>query len=194
MTENAYIDIHTHRPSAEAICPSQAGVHPWQAVDGSIDMQAMRQADMIGEIGLDYAAAVDRSVQEHVFRRQLEIAVQLRKPVVLHCVRAFEPTMAILKEYDLPGVVFHGFIGSTEQAAAAVERGYYLSFGLRTFRSPKTLQALRQIPAESLFCETDDDAVAIGEIYRRVAAERETTVQELKAQIITNYEKLFRRI
>lgn len=191
MATEMYVNIHTHRPTPDAICPSQAGIHPWHAARRQIDMQAMMQAEMIGEIGLDYAAAADRHVQQRMFREQLAIAQRLRKPVVVHCVRAFEPTMEILKEYDLPGVVFHGFIGSPEQAATAVGKGYFLSFGLRTFRSPKTMRALRQTPAGSVFCETDDDPVTIEEIYGMVAHERKTSIEQLAAQIMDNYKKLF---
>lgn len=190
---HTYVNIHTHYPSEEAICPSQAGIHPWHAGERSIDIEAMRRADMIGEIGLDYVAQVDRSVQDSVFREQLAIAEELGKPVVLHCVKAFEPMMNILAGYDLHGAVFHGFIGSPEQAAAAVGKGYYLSFGQRTFRSPRTVRALREAPADRIFCETDDDQVAIGEIYSRVAGLRQTSVGELALQIIDNYEKLFEK-
>lgn len=193
MIPHTYINIHTHRPTADAICPTQAGIHPWHAGGQSIDIDAMRRAEMIGEIGLDYAVQVDRDVQQSVFDEQLAIAEQLGKPVVVHCVKAFEPTMATLGRYHLRGVVFHGFIGSPEQAAAAVAKGYYLSFGWRTFRSPKTMRALCEAPAESIFCETDDDPVAIEEVYRRVAEQRQTSVEKLTAQIIDNYEKLLKR-
>lgn len=190
---HTYVNIHTHYPAAEAICPTQAGIHPWHAGEQDIDIEAMKQADMIGEIGLDYAVQADRSVQERVFREQLAIAERLGKPVVLHCVRAFEPMMNILAGYDLKGAVFHGFTGSPEQAAAASGKGYYLSFGRRTFRSPKTMRALREAPADRIFCETDDDPIAIGEIYRRVAEQRQTSIEKLAAQIIDNYEKLFEK-
>ncbi len=190
---HAYVNIHTHYPAEDSICPTQAGIHPWRAGEQSIDIEAMKRADMIGEIGLDYVAQVDRSVQERVFREQLVIAEGLGKPVVLHCVKAFEPMMNILAGYDLHGVVFHGFIGSPEQAAAAVGKGYYLSFGQRTFGSPKTMRALCEAPADRIFCETDDDQVAIGEIYGRVAVLRQTSVEELALRIIDNYEKLFEK-
>lgn len=186
----SYINIHTHRPAPDCISPTQAGVHPWHALDSRIDTKALERAQMIGEIGLDYAADVDRHVQRTVFEEQLAAALRLKKPVLLHCVRAFEPTMRILSRYDIRAVVFHGFIGSVQQAAAAVARGYRLSFGMRTFSSPKTMLALRSIPSEAIFCETDDDPVDIGEVYRRVAEVRCTEVADLIRQIEHNYEKL----
>lgn len=193
MTAYTYVNIHTHRPSADAVCPTQVGIHPWHAGGQSIDIEAMKQADMIGEIGLDYAVQADRGAQQRVFEEQLFIAGQLRKPVVVHCVKAFEPTMEILARYDLQGVVFHGFIGSPQQAAAAAAKGYYLSFGLRTFLSPKSMRALCEVPADRIFCETDDDPISIAEIYRQVAELRGTSIERLARQIINNYEKLFEK-
>lgn len=186
-----YIDIHTHSPSAGYPTPTSAGIHPWHAASGLIDEAAMHSADLIGEIGLDFACDVDRQVQEHLFREQLSIAQRLRKPIVVHCVRAFEPMMKILSEYQLRAVIFHGFIGSVQQAEQAIKRGYYLSFGEGAFRSPRTMEALRAIPLSRLFAETDESALSIETIYEMVASERKISVDELKAIIEENYNKIF---
>lgn len=166
-------------------------MHPWHAPGAQIDHKAVAAADMVGETGLDYAADVDRKAQESIFRSQLSIAATLRKPVVIHCVRAFEPVMKILSEYRLAAVVMHGFTGSPEQAARALDRGYMLSFGMRTFSSPKTLRALHATPLDRMFCETDDFPTPIGEVYRRIAAELGITPEALAGQLYTNYLKLF---
>ncbi|MBQ2424602.1 MAG: TatD family hydrolase, partial [Alistipes sp.] len=84
-------------------------------------------------------------------------------------VRAFEPMMKILENYALKFVIFHGFIGSVEQAQRAVKRGYYLSFGHRTFHSPKSIEALKATPVDRLFFETDECTIDIEEIYNRAA-------------------------
>lgn len=188
---NRLVDIHTHRPCDGVLCPTFEGVHPWHALGAQIDHKAIAAADMVGETGLDYAADVDRKAQESIFRSQLSIAATLRKPVVIHCVRAFEPVMKILSEYRLAAVVMHGFTGSPEQAARALDRGYMLSFGMRTFSSPKTLRALHTTPLDRMFCETDDFPTPIGEVYRRIAAELGITPEALAGQLYTNYLKLF---
>ena len=151
----------------------------------------MRSADLIGEIGLDYACNVDRALQEQIFRQQLSLAERLHKPVVVHCVRAFEPTMKILSKYQLRAVIFHGFIGSVQQAEQAIKRGYYLSFGEGAFRSPRTLEAMRTIPLSRLFAETDESALCIEKIYEMIAAERKIEVMELQTQIENNYNEIF---
>lgn len=191
-----FVNIHTHRPTGRHIEPSFAGIHPWDA--GAADENALRDfrkavvtADFAGEMGLDYHISTPREVQELWFRRQLQTASELQKPVLLHCVRAFGPTMTILADYTLQAVVFHGFIGSPQEAAQALRRGYYLSFGPRTFGSPKSLQALKATPLSQLFLETDTLDTDIEDLYRLVAEARETTVGELQAGIVENYERIF---
>lgn len=186
-----YIDIHTHHPTSRHPSPQGVGIHPWHASAASIDVEAMRSATLIGEIGLDFACDVDHKVQEHVFREQLSIAQRWQKPVVLHCVRAFEPMMKILGEYRLAAVIFHGFIGSRQQAEQAVARGYYLSFGEAAFRSPRTVEAMKSVPLDHLFAETDESTATIESIYQRIAHERGISTEELQEKIEVNYNKIF---
>lgn len=187
-----YIDIHTHNPREDVLSPTMAGIHPWEAEIG-YELPDLTECDIIGETGLDYACEVDRYRQKELFLRHLAKAQQLGKPVVLHVVRALNDTLSILSEFkDLKGVVFHGFIGSKEQAAECIKRGYYLSFGERSLRSPKTREVIAKMPQNLLFCETDDNtSVAIEEIYRSVAEIRDTTPEELLRTIEDNYKNLF---
>ena len=87
--------------------------------------------------------------------------------------------------------IFHGFIGSPEQARRAVGKGYYLSFGLRAFASPKTLESLRETPLSQLFLETDDSDVPIEEIYARAAKVKGVTPEELQRATLENYGRIF---
>ena len=187
-----YIDIHTHNPREDVLSPTMAGIHPWQAEEGA-KLPDFSNCDIVGETGLDYACEVDRDRQKELFHKHLERARQLGKPVVLHVVRALNDTLSILSEFkEIKGVVFHGFIGSKEQAAECIKRGYYLSFGERSLRSPKTREVIAKMPQNLLFCETDDNtSVAIEEIYRSVAEIRGTTPEELLRTIEDNYKNLF---
>jgi hypothetical protein len=108
-------------------------------------------------------------------------------------VKAFEQTIRILADYGIEGVVFHGFIGSEQQAKEALRRGYYLSFGVRSLRSPKTRQAIASTPLDRLFCETDDNAsLDIADVYAEVAEIKGITIAELERNIYENYKRLFR--
>ena len=187
-----YIDIHTHNFTSRHTELRAVGIHPWDAEKAYINDIDFSQAQAIGEIGLDYVCQVDKSVQEHVFRTQLAIAEKMQLPVILHCVRAFNPTLSILKEYTLRGVIFHGFIGSKEQAAEATKRGYFLSFGEGVLRSPKTVEALRNTPLENLFLETDVSTRSIEEIYD-IATQLTGFSQAILINSITdNYNRLFK--
>ena len=187
-----YIDIHTHNFTAQCTELRAVGIHPWDAEKVNVGELDFHSAQAIGEIGLDFACQVDRERQEAIFREQLAVAEAMQLPVVLHCVRAFNPTLAILKDYNLKGVIFHGFIGSKEQAAEAIKRGYYLSFGDGVMRSPKTAEALRCTPRENLFFETDVSDKKIEEIYLMAAQLRGESVEELIDCIINNYNSLFK--
>ncbi len=179
--------------------PFSVGIHPWQISGEGFDLAAaLREvetapANFIGEIGLDFAPSVtgDHGQQKMIFAAQLRIAEQRSLPVILHCVRAFEPVIEILAGFTLPAVIFHGFVGSPEQAARAVRSGYYLSLGERSLNSSKTVEAMSRIPLENLFLETDDSPVPIAEIYSRAAQVLGIPLRQLKDELNNNYSRIF---
>lgn len=196
-----YVNIHTHRPTGRCTELRTAGIHPWEAarelaavrsegLAGRLG-EALAGAQALGETGLDFACSTDREAQTELLRAHLRLARKRGLAVMLHCVRAFEPLMRELAACPPPAAIFHGFIGSPEQARQAVAKGYYLSFGERTFASRKTLEALREVPSDRLFFETDDSPAAIETIYARAAEVRRTTVEELRRATAENYRRLF---
>ena len=82
-------------------------------------------------------------------------------------------------------------IDTPEQARQALAKGYCLSFGERTFASPKTLAALRGTPLSQLFLETDDSPVPIAEIYARAAEAKGVPEEVLQRTILDNYKRIF---
>lgn len=187
------LDIHTHNTQTHAQTIETVGIHPWHAANcdlAEVEKHAP-SADAIGEIGLDYACDVPREVQTAVLRAQLTLAEQFEKPVVLHCVRAFEEVMKIVADYRLKAVIFHGFIGSKEQAQRVLAQGYFLSFGERTFHSPKTIEALRITPLSQLFAESDESPTPIEEIYSKIADLRGVSTEDLDAAAKSNFAKIF---
>ena len=185
------IDIHTHNAQTPAQTIETVGIHPWHAVDADLSAVEAKvaTADVVGEIGLDFACDTPREVQMAVFRAQLTLAERYEKGVVLHCVKAFEEVMKILSNFHLKTVIFHGFIGSKKQAQRAVAQGYYLSFGERTFRSPKTIEALRTTPLSQFFVESDESTTPIEEIYAKLAELRGLSVAELTAATEENFRR-----
>jgi len=144
-----------------------AGFHPHEADRVSDrDLSAMatlwREADVVafGEMGLDYHYDfADRAKQRRVFQRQLKAALELDKPIIVHCREAFTDCDPILADYGFVGrrVVFHCFTGSKDEAAAIAERGWRISFtGVVTFPKSAELQAIAgDYPADKLMMETD---------------------------------------
>ncbi len=193
-----YINIHTHKTVESVLTPRSVGIHPWHAEEHDLSDPDERRTlegeisstQVVGEIGLDFAAEVDREAQQELFVAQLKLAKKHKKVVVLHCVRAFEATMQTLSTFPLCGVIFHGFIGSMQQMNQAVERGYYVSFGERTFASPKTLKALRECPVDRLFIENDTSLTSIEEMYENISKYRMESVDELREATYNNYKRL----
>ena len=99
--------------------------------------------------------------------------------------------MKIVSEYNLKSVIFHGFIGSAQQAARAVDAGYFLSFGANTLRSPKTIEALRNTPLNRIFIESDETRKNIEDIYSEIATLKGCKQEILEQAILENYNKVF---
>jgi TatD DNase family protein len=141
------------------------GIHPHQAGDGEpLDELGRLAADgavAIGEIGLDFFRDyAPRDAQRRVFADQLELAADLRLPIVVHTRAAEAETMAILARFS-GTVVLHCF-SSPELLAEATDRGYYVSFaGNVTYPKAEDLRdAARQVPVERILAETDTPYLA----------------------------------
>ena len=139
------------------------GVHPHQAADEDADrlselreLLADERAVAVGETGLDfYRDYAPRDRQRDLFARQLELAAELDKPVVVHTRDAEEETAAALESF--PGTVVLHCFSSPELLPVALERGYYVSFaGNVTYPKAEELRdAARRVPPDRLLAETD---------------------------------------
>lgn len=113
----------------------------------------------IGEIGLDYYRDNSpRPDQQKAFARQLELAVRLKLPVVVHTREAFEPTLAIIREYaaDLPGGVFHCFPGNADDARVVIDLGFVVGVGgVVTYKNSGMARMASEIPLDKILLETD---------------------------------------
>jgi TatD DNase family protein len=144
-----------------------AGIHPHEAKTVTDEMtvqlkQIARHPKVvaIGETGLDFHYNHSLEADQcRVFGRHLEIAQQLKLPVIIHSRKAFEKTLEILEQSNAPfeKVVFHCFSGSAEQAGVILDKGCFLSFtGVVTFKNAeKTRKAASVVPLDRLMVETD---------------------------------------
>ncbi len=112
----------------------------------------------IGEIGLDYHYEdIPRDIQLRAFRLQMELARELKLPVIVHERDAHEDGMAVVREFSDVTGVFHCYSGSAEMARQLVELGWYIGFtGVLTFKNArKALETAASIPLERIVLETD---------------------------------------
>ena len=114
----------------------------------------------IGEIGLDYTVGEPgRERQRRAFREQLRLAVAAGKPVLIHCRKAFQDLLRILREEGVErvGGVMHAFSGSAETARECIRLGLFISVsGTVTYRNAvRPPELVRRIPLTHLVVETD---------------------------------------
>lgn len=141
------------------------GIHPHFAEDADdselVTLEKMIKSNKVvavGETGLDFHYNFSKqSAQKDVFKKQLAIAEKLQKPVIVHSRQAFDDTMKILDDFSLGKVVFHCFTGTGEQAKAALEKGFHISFtGVLTFKNAyEVRQAAEIVPLDRIMLETD---------------------------------------
>jgi TatD DNase family protein len=143
------------------------GVHPHDASQMDQDtagalaaLAENKKVRAIGEIGLDYHYDLSpRDVQQKRFIEQIDLARQLRLPIIVHDREAHGDVMDIFKKSRIKevGGVLHSFSGSAEMAQECLRMGLYLSIsGPVTFNNAKkTVEAVREIPLDMLLIETD---------------------------------------
>ena len=199
------------------------GVHP-------DEVDTMKEADMeelshmaketkvvaIGEIGLDYfrkEGNAYKSVQKEWFCRQLDLAKEIEKPVIIHSRDAAEDTIQILRDFskenpqiENPGVI-HCYSYSPELAKEYVAMGFYIGIGgVVTFKNAKKLvETVAQIPLERILVETDspylcpepnrgkrNDSSQIRYVIDRIADIRGIAPEEVEKQTEMNARKMYR--
>ena len=162
----------------------------------------------IGEIGLDYHYEdIPREIQMKAFRMQMELARELKLPVIIHERDAHEDGMAVIREFSDVTGVFHCYSGSAEMARQLVDRGWYIGFtGVLTFKNArKAVEVAASIPLDRIVLETDCPYMAPepfrgkrndpGKLYRmaeKLAEIRGVSVEEIHNITTENGKRLYR--
>lgn len=149
------------------------GVHPHDVGEMTEDdIETLRKLALenekvkaIGEIGLDYYYDNSpREIQKEWFKRQIELANELKLPIIIHDRDAHGDTFEIIKNTKSPeiGCVLHCYSGNVELAKEYVKMGCYISIpGTVTFKNnKKTREVAKEIPLEYLLIETDSPYMA----------------------------------
>jgi len=218
-SQGDYINIHSHGDTTahgiftlrnlmahESVFPSDTifawsfGIHPWylNKDDQILLIRSVREIagnqllSAIGEAGFDKIKGPDMKLQISTFEAQVEIAEEFKKPLIIHCVKAWDELLAAHKKYkpSMPWLI-HGFHGKKELAAQLLSRGMYISIWYSFAMIPESAELIRFIPRDRLFLETDGAEIDIRDIYNKVSNDLKIDVVDLKSLIFENYFKFF---
>lgn len=168
------------------------GIHPQDIDIINIDKQLQWMKSMmfdncfaIGECGLDSIVPIDQKIQEKVFLKQIKIANEVKKPIIIHCVRKFYEVISLGKKSHQP-MIIHGFNKKQQIAADLLANNFYLSFGKAVLYNLSLQDILKNTPLDKIFLETDNEDFKIEELYLKVSEIKEISLDQLNEQILEN--------
>jgi len=186
----------------DAISFYSIGIHPWYIKVEKIDenlkiIENKLQTDnclAIGECGLDKRIEIPLELQISVFEKQLALAEEYKKPVVIHCVAAFQEVIAIKKKMKISvPMIIHGFSKNSQIASQLIKEGFYLSFGKYLLLNPELKTVFNDIPNDWFFLETDTLEENIQQVYKIASEYKNMTMNELQDVVSSNFEKIFNK-
>ena len=200
---------HDKMYAAVGIHPENCGDFVPAHIDALRELAKNEKVVAIGEIGLDYYWAENppKEFQQEVFRAQLQLALELDLPVIVHERDAHEDGMKVVEEFPEVTGVFHCYSGSAEMAKWLVNRGWYIGFtGVLTFKNArKAVETAASIPLDRIVLETDCPFMAPepfrgkrnhpGYLYRmaeKLAEIRGISLEEVHAATYENGKRLYR--
>ncbi|GLB49063.1 TatD family hydrolase [Neptunitalea lumnitzerae] len=212
-----FVDIHTHstETSKEQLTiinkfpeeePGEGyfsvGWHPWyiEADKEAVMLQKLETLAMhpnclaIGECGLDKVTDTNFALQMSMFKKQVAISEKLQKPIVIHCVKAYQEIYQLKKELNPSQVwVIHGYHKNEQLASQLLSVGFQLSFGAALCENSTVQRTFANLPEKTFFLETDDQSeVSIEKVYEEAAYRRNRSVTELQSEIFKNFKEVFK--
>lgn len=211
-----FINLHTHKFSNlsdvievvnqypwefDASVPNYSiGIHPWYVDENRLetDLKIIKEKLQLtgclalGECGLDKRIEIPLDLQISVFKQQLELVKETQKPIVLHCVAAYDEVIAIKKEMKIENpMIIHGFSKNEQVAQSLLKNGFYLSFGKYLLRNPDLEKVFTFAPENQILLETDTIEESIYQVYEKAAAIKGISVEQMKAIVFSNFSKIF---
>ena len=214
-----FVDIHTHMAKTadnliqivnlnlEQDVPGQGyysyGIHPWALDSADFQMEiALKKLEerlkttnviALGEAGLDKMHKATFEQQMELFERQIELSEALQKPMILHDVRSHNEIIALRKKHKAmqPWIV-HGFNGTEQDVKQLNGQGIYLSVGESLLHPDRKIyKSFKFIDLDYIFLETDMAEINVEKVYEAAVKLLEMDINELRAQIFSNFAKLF---
>jgi TatD DNase family protein len=177
------------------------GIHPWYIVGDRVEADLgiieskLQEKNCLaaGECGLDKRIAIPLELQQTVFEKQLLLAQKYNKPVVIHCVAAFQEVIDTKKRLNISvPMIIHGFSKKEQLAKQLLDNGFYISFGKYLLRNPELESVFASIPNNRFFLETDTVEETISDVYTLAAKYKNTTVTEIQKEIKNNLGDVFK--
>ena len=215
-----YIDLHTHSDRIEKgivtvrnIYPGDGfaafsgnnfysmGLHPWhiKTRDENNEMLIMIEEAMefdhvtfIGECGLDKLITNDFDEQIRVFHAQAIMSEEFEKPLIIHCVKAYNEILELRKEIhpQMPWIM-HGYNSSVEQTLQMAEAGILFSFGENLYRpNSKAVESFCHLPLEKIFFETDEYDGNVECMYEKGAELKNIPIENLIETVWNNFSRI----
>lgn len=206
----SYINIHTHfKPKFEdefalrngymfalqddsLVYKVSNGLHPWFS-QGAFDASKLKEillqnkAIAVGECGLDRLRGADLNVQQDIFTKHLDVAHDLKLPVIVHSVRTYDEVWNLVKGTEVP-IILHGFSASEQQWEKFNEsENVYYSLGIREINRLKYLDRMN---LNRILLETDNQLYSIKDVYEEFAKRRGVEVVELQDIVKVNVSKI----
>lgn len=173
------------------------GIHPWylNEIDFQKELLLIEKHiqspgfKAVGECGLDKRIDTPLELQKKLCIPQLLLAEKYKKPIILHCVAAYEEIIQLKKQLKLTvPMIIHGFSKNAQVAESLIKNGFYLSFGKYLLLNADLASVLKTIPPNQLFLETDTIEQSIFEVYAKA---EEILGASIKQQIEDNYYRVF---
>jgi TatD DNase family protein len=213
-----YFNLHTHKFTNQdtvlelvnqypqefdpAISFYSIGIHPWYIDEQRLESDLLiiesklqePNCLALGECGLDKRIEIPLELQQKVFEKQLLLAQKKNKPVVIHCVAAFQEVIATKKRLKITvPMIIHGFSKNKQVAKELIDNGFYISFGKYLLRNPELETVFEMIPNDRFFLETDTVEEGIEDVYALAANYKKWSMEVLKQQINSNFATVFKK-
>ncbi len=214
-----FVDFHTHHPKVQddeiairsvmledfnQLTDTElftVGIHPWSTAINIDDEQIekldgiMEKTNVIGvgEVGLDKLKGGAIEIQEKIFNKQIDIAHKHGKPLIIHCVKAWDILLKVRNEKpEGTNWGIHGFNGNAMLAKQLTDAGFYISVGSQLLNpKSKIAKSIATIPKGRLLFETDEADVRIKQVYDTASKIIGMPLNELKEQVYNNYKNFF---
>ena len=177
-----------------------AGIHPWYMGDWKKQIDRLKEIATnpliiaIGECGLDKNSKSPLDEQIELFYSQIALSEALRKPLIIHCVKAYNEILEIRQHSKsaIPWII-HGFNSSAEMARQCLDLGITLSFGQSLLDSKShSAQIIKPLSNSSFLLETDESNHSIEEIYLQCANIKNISIEQLMSELVKNFYLIFK--